>query len=190
VNPTQAVVDVGLPRLSRQQEDFGLGRVLFRDAGFVPALDGNELRLGPEQMAVVGFGRYASPEHDLGFERDVNIPSQIEPLGPPITGIGPEFALRLPCPARGNIRVVVRQRTADGQTPRSARITVEARQQGHALAVRQPDQERPAAPASTGLSWAVAEISCDSPDGVEVKVIIAGEGCRRLEIQAYSVSAD
>jgi hypothetical protein len=39
----------------------GLGRIQFRDAGFVPQLKGDQITLGPGQMAMVGYGGYAAP---------------------------------------------------------------------------------------------------------------------------------
>jgi hypothetical protein len=53
------------------------GRTLFRDAGFLPALNGNEIKVGPGQLAVVGFGSYADARQDLGVQEDVRIPVDI-----------------------------------------------------------------------------------------------------------------
>ena len=71
LNPTQSVQEIELPRLSRVQQPLSGGRVIFRDAGFVPELIGNKIKLGPGQLAAVGFGRYLSPEFELGVEEDV-----------------------------------------------------------------------------------------------------------------------
>ena len=57
MNPTQSVQEIELPLLSRVQEPLGGGRVIFRDAGFVPELNGNKIKLGPGQLAAAGFGR-------------------------------------------------------------------------------------------------------------------------------------
>lgn len=81
VNPAQEFRWVDLPRLQRLQPAGETGRILFRDAGFAPELDGRRVRLGPEQLAVVGFGRYASDRFDLGVEPDVKIPVESVPLG-------------------------------------------------------------------------------------------------------------
>src|SRR5580700_1745889 len=47
VNPAQAVKEIELPLLSRMQGPVRNGRVIFRDAGFVPLLKGNKITLGP-----------------------------------------------------------------------------------------------------------------------------------------------
>lgn len=68
VNPSQSVATVHLPT--------GLGspaRILFRDAGLEPQLSDGNVTLGPEQMAVVGTGKFASAEFDLGVQHDVEI---------------------------------------------------------------------------------------------------------------------
>ena len=59
------------------QQALAAGRVQFRDAGFDSKLSGEELMLGPEQMAVVGYGEYAQAKYDLGTQEDVAIPRAI-----------------------------------------------------------------------------------------------------------------
>lgn len=68
MNPAQAVQEIEMPLLSRTQEPLREGSVIFRDAGFVPELTGDKIKLGPGQLAAVGFGRYARPEFDLGVQ--------------------------------------------------------------------------------------------------------------------------
>jgi hypothetical protein len=53
---------------------------LFNDSGHKPNLSGNNLSIGPEQMVLIGFGKYASPEFHLGEETDVKIPEMLEEL--------------------------------------------------------------------------------------------------------------
>src|SRR5882724_12594844 len=77
VNPSQGVAVVRLPRLHRLQPAPGQGRILFRDSGFEPQLTGDELRLGPEQLALVGYNEYARAKYDLGVQEDVVIPLRI-----------------------------------------------------------------------------------------------------------------
>ena len=80
MNPAQGVEEIKMPLLSRQQKSNDSGRVLFRDAGFEPVLRGDKIELGPGQLTVVGFGRYASGEYDLGLQEDVRIPVAILPV--------------------------------------------------------------------------------------------------------------
>ena len=51
--------------------------MLFRDAGFVAALSDHTVKLGPGQLAMIGYGRYADRQFDLGIQEDVRIPLSI-----------------------------------------------------------------------------------------------------------------
>ena len=59
-------------------EATGTGRVLFTDSGFMPVLEKNIVELGPEQMVVVGYGKFSTREYDLGIEKDIVIPATIQ----------------------------------------------------------------------------------------------------------------
>ena len=72
VNASQEKVKVTLP------EATGTGRVLFTDSGFIPVLEKNIVELGPEQMAVVGYGKFSARGYDLGIEKDIVIPATIQ----------------------------------------------------------------------------------------------------------------
>ncbi len=54
VNASQEKAKVMLP------EATGTGRVLFTDSGFMPVLEKNIVELGPEQMVVVGYGKFST----------------------------------------------------------------------------------------------------------------------------------
>src|SRR5262249_62320167 len=107
VNPRKGTRTIRLSRLSTEQEPNIGGRVLFRDAGFAPALEDDSIRLGPGQLALVGFGRYADPAYDLGIQSDIRIPRSIKPLqahfrhvetldGPKTTADRPQHRTRTP----------------------------------------------------------------------------------------------
>jgi hypothetical protein len=121
VNPAESVEEIQMPRLSKEQGPVGGGRVMFRDAGFEPVLSGDRIRLGPGQMAVVGLGKYASAQYDLGIQEDVKIPRAISPLkaefsAPSKNTIRAEVA----APPKGDLRIIMRQRSAkDGSIMRS-----------------------------------------------------------------------
>lgn len=72
VNASQEKAKVMLP------EATGTGRVLFTDSGFMPVLEKNIVELGPEQMVVVGYGKFSTREYDLGIEKDIVIPATIQ----------------------------------------------------------------------------------------------------------------
>jgi hypothetical protein len=120
VNPAQAVREIELPVLSRVQGPLANGRVIFRDAGFVPILSGNSIKLGPGQMAAVGFGRYAEPEFDLGIQEDVRIPRTITSINASFSEDGSNVieATIVP-PASGDLRIIFQQRGQDGNIMRS-----------------------------------------------------------------------
>jgi hypothetical protein len=43
-------------------------------------MNGNEVTLGPEQIALVGYGEYSDLKYDFGLEKDVVVPKNIEKL--------------------------------------------------------------------------------------------------------------
>jgi hypothetical protein len=159
VNPTQATQVVGLP-------GGGEGRILFQDSGHVPILSDGHLRLGPEQMAVVGTGRYNDPAFDLGRQDDVRIPETIQalPLAFKTTG-SKELLATLHAPEAGWVRIVLRQFDQDGRALRSTGgsppdgvtleklLGIEVDQGGEPVAV-QINYDKAI---WSGLSWAVAE---------------------------------
>jgi hypothetical protein len=160
VNPGQCQATLSLP---------ATGRVLFSDAGFAPVLAATSLTLGPEQMALVGVGRYASPEFDLGVQEDVVIPESIRKLDTVFTADG-DLALTatVAVPLRGRLRIVFRQQDAGGLPLRSFGgkgpkgvsmgrfLTLQVTQDNEALPVRIEYDKL----IWSGLSWAVGELDC------------------------------
>jgi len=159
VNPGQTTATVALPI------DCPGGAVIFHDAGFSPQVTATTLTLGPEQMAVIGVGRYAGM--DWGVEADVTIPAHSAPL--PVEFV-PTSArtvrATLTPPQQGRLRVVMQQFDAHGRVVRTsggappAGVTL-----GQLLRIEawQGEQAIPVAIAYdkaiwSGLSWAVGEI--------------------------------
>ena len=120
VNPTQEIISVGLPYLSNVQPTLKGGRVIFRDAGFVPELGEDTILLGPGQVTSIGFGRYSASEYDLGIQEDVSIPTDIRP-------ITAQFAPRprnvieatILVPTEGDIRIVFQIKDKAGNPQRA-----------------------------------------------------------------------
>ena len=171
VNPAQRIASIKLPRLAFNQESPGVGRVQFRDAGFVPKLVGDQLTLGPGQMAMVGFGAYASPLYDFGVQQDVVIPRSIAPFTAEFhaTGKGSIEAIVQP-PPDGVLRVIVRQRTPEGVIRRTwAGGPPSGENMGKVFALSAAQGEH-AVPVEinydkivwSGMSWAVGEIDAKS----------------------------
>ena len=120
VNPGESVESIDIPLLSRVQTLAGAGRLLFRDAGFVPVLTGSTIKLGPGQMSAVGFGRYADAKYDLGMQKDVQVPLSIAPLSTDFHTVANNTieATIIP-PATGDLRIILQQRGKDGHALRS-----------------------------------------------------------------------
>ena len=162
VNPSQQMAQLALPAQ-------GETRLLFRDAGFVPELSKGSITLGPEQMALVGVGRYADETSDLGVQEDVIIPRSITRLEASFAAAGEKaITAKLLPPATGKLRIILRQtdpsgashRTSGGSPPAGKLmgqiLRIEASQGGQPVPVEiQYDK-----PIWSGLSWAAGEIAC------------------------------
>jgi hypothetical protein len=176
---------------------FDARRVQFRDAGFEPRLDGDALTLGPEQLALVGAGRYADPACDLGAQDDVVIPRASEPLSVTFTPDGPKaIVATLAAPASGRLRVILRQADANGIAKRTTGGSPPGGVSLGKLLILSAEQDGRAVPVAvnydkaiwSGLSWAVGEIDArDLRTGAPVtlrcetreagEVTLSGEVC-------------
>lgn len=120
VNPAQSVEEIEMLPLSRVQTNIENGRILFTDAGFKPVLTANKIRLGPGQMATVGFGRYADAMYDLGIQQDVQIPREISPLAVQFASHDPHaVTATISVPQKDDLRIILRQFGKDGRQQRS-----------------------------------------------------------------------
>ena len=196
-NPAQEVRSIELPQLSREQPAPLNGRILFRDAGFQPVLTGASITLGPEQMAVVGFGKYAQRDYDMGMERDVNIPLSIKPLPAALQSTGSHTVeTTIPAPAEGILRVVLRQRNEQGDIWRTwaggppdgknmgGVLKIEATQHGRPLAV----QVNYGKIIWSGLSWGVREIGKFTPgEPIVIRCTSAEKDPVRLGVKVYQI---
>lgn len=168
VNPAQSVGEIEMPRLSQEQAGVSGGRIIFRDAGFQPTLAGDKIQLGPGQLAVVGFGKYASAQYDLGIQNDVMIPRSITPVEAAFSPHGKNtIQATINAPPSGDLRIVMQQRSAqDGTIMRSWKggppngtnmgkvFTLSASQDGKPVPVAINYDKV----IWSGLSWAVGEI--------------------------------
>jgi hypothetical protein len=168
VNPAQSVEEIRMPRLSREQKAIKGGRVIFRDAGFQPVLTSDHIRLGPGQLAVVGFGKYSNAQYDLGIQGDVEIPQSIVPIDALFLPHGKNtIRAEIVAPEKGDLRIIMQQRSAkDGSIMRSWKggppngtnmgkvFVLRAWQTGEPLPVEINYDKV----IWSGLSWAVGEI--------------------------------
>jgi hypothetical protein len=180
MNPAQFVATIKLPRLAPDQPAPGIGRIQFRDAGFQPRLTGNQITLGPGQMAMVGFGAYAAPSYDFGVQTDVVIPRTIEPYSISFepSGTGSIDATTDP-PSHGALRIIIQEMTPDGHLRRTwAGGPPNGENMGKVFALSATQAGRPI-PIQidydkivwSGLSWALGEIDArDVTPGVPLRI--------------------
>ncbi len=173
MNPAQKVSTIKLPLLVPGQPVLRSRRIQFRDAGFVPRLEGDELTLGPGQMAMVGFGAYASAQYDFGVQDDVLIPRTIAPITAEFhsTGKG-SIETAVDTPSHGTLRVIIREKTPDGFIRRTWAggppsgenmgkvFTLSAEQDGRTVPVTINYDKI----VWSGMSWAVGEINTSKLD--------------------------
>ncbi len=197
INPAQAVNTVELPRLSQEDKPQNAGRVLFTDAGFRPILSARAITLGPEQMAVVGFGAYGTAVFDLGVENDVVIPQSIEPVPASFAPAASRDVEATVTPSSTAVlRIVLQQRTPDGFIRRTWAggppkgenmanvLKIEAFQDGRAL----PVKINYGKVIWSGLSWGVGEVKPPSANRpVRVRCSSAEKDPVKLEVRLYKV---
>jgi hypothetical protein len=199
VNPAQSVEEIEMPLLSRVQQRMTNGRILFRDAGFKPILTGNTIRLGPGQMAAVGFGRYADAKYDLGIQEDVRIPQRIRPLAATFQSNGNNVLVStIPVPAEGDLRIILQQRGKDGRllrswpggppngTPVGKHLVLQATQGGKNVPIEINYDKM----IWSGLSWAVGEIrrtALDATEPVTVRCFSAEKDPVTLDCRIFAV---
>jgi hypothetical protein len=191
VNPAQRVAILGLPVS-------GAGRLLFCDAGLAPLLAPGRITLGPEGMAVIGYGRFANPAYELGVQEDVVIPRAIAEIAVWSSALGESrAATTLSAPQTGTLRLVFQQRDAGGPMRLSGGSPPTGTSLGQLLTITVSQGERPIPTRInydkaiwSGLSWAVAEVDVAALDPAQpVTVVCATTDSRRvqLECQAFHV---
>ncbi len=200
VNPAQSVEEIQMPQLSHVQKTNAPGRLLFRDAGFQPEVTGDKIKLGPGQMAVVGYGEYAKAQYDLGVQQDVQIPRSIRPIDATFSEHGKNtIEATVVAPEHGDLRIMMQHRSTDGNIMRSWKggppngtnmskvFVLEARQNGRPL----PLEINYDKVIWSGLSWAVGEIRQGDFRGgqpVTVQCSSAESDEVRLEGKVFNVS--
>jgi hypothetical protein len=170
VNPSQAVLSLDLP----EKMFSGSGQILYRDGGFHPAINGNKINIGPEQLLVFGFGAFGAYDNKLsalrywlGIDESIIIPSSIYKLEIVSRETGNnEITFRMIPPAKKNIRVLFQQfDTAGkifrdwGESPPNGKrmneiLTIDVKQGNrNVLLQMQYDKQ-----IWSGLSWGAVEI--------------------------------
>lgn len=200
VNPAQAARRVKLPRVQPLQPAFTAGKVQFRDAGFAPELSKYGLTLGPEQLAVVGYGEYAKARYDLGVQEDVVIPQHIRRLNTRFVRDGTNAIVASLLALKGEaLRIVFRQsaggkpvRTSRGAPPNGTTL-------GQILQIH-VSQENDPVPVDinydkaiwSGLSWAVGEVKASNLKGglpITVRCVSLEQRLVELTTDLYVVNS-
>lgn len=198
VNPSQQTLRVPL----QTDNSYDTATLLFADSGFSPQIQADTIVLGPEQMAVVGLGRYAGAEYQLGEEPDVLIPSAIKPIGAETltasaNGAKGSFSASVP-PGEG-IRITMQQCDSKGKPFRywggglpdgrnmKDYYLITARQGKRSIPLKiQYDKVL-----WSGLSWATAEIDASELDHSRPVTLEYGvpelESGNSLDCKIYSV---
>jgi hypothetical protein len=178
------------------------GRVLFHDEGFKPAIKNGKLILGPEQMVVVGFGRYNASAYDWGTEKDVIIPQQSEFLTKDFQVIDTHSAkLQINPPAKQNIQIFFQQckpngtpfRSSGGSPPKGTAMNRYLH-----ISVKQGKKEIPVRidydkMIWSGISWAAGEVdvkNIHSGKPLEITCTSKEGEAQYFRIEVYGVLHD
>ena len=199
VNPSQAMRRVKLPRVQPLQPALTAGRVQFRDSGFAPELSTDHLTLGPEQLAVVGYGEYAKAKYDLGAQEDVVIPQRIHRLDTRFVRDGTNAIVASFLAPKGDALRIVFQQSAGGKPVRTSRgAPPDGTSLGKILQI-QVSQENRSVPVDinydkalwSGLSWGVGEVHLRVlRRGVPISVRCISLAQRPLELTAFVYVVD
>jgi hypothetical protein len=194
VNPSQAVAWVSLPTLP------GPSNVLYADGGAMPLMHGAIVRLGPEQMAVIGFGEYEKDEYLLGRDETINIPVAIDKLETNFSPVGDKTIRASVNPIRGkNYRVIFQQFYQNGDPCRSwlgappdgkkvnEVIKIDVSQDGKTIPLHIEYDKM----IWSGLSWGVGEVkhgSFDDSKPLQVTCSTTEKNAYSLKVEVYAVS--
>ncbi len=189
VNPSQAVIEIELP-----VKAFSKIRVIYADGGFIPSLNNNLLKLGPEQMAVVGFDGYAHEKYGLGIDGSIKIPRSIEKMDVLFKETGKNIITGQINPIPGkNIRILFQQFGDDGLPRRSwGGAPPDGKKMNELLKilVSQVGEQVPLniqydKMLWCGLSWGAAEINPSSlPAGIPIKIQCSSAEKDQLNLKA------
>lgn len=166
VNPKQTFETIKLPVP-------GKTRLLFTDSGFSPKLNDESITLGPEQMAVIGVGKFAKRKYELGIENDVRIPVELVKLDATFVSSGKnKTTTTLATPPGKDLRVIWQQFDPAGLAKRSSYDSSGGGQSLGGLLKIRAEQNGVNVPIEieydkkiwSGLSWAVAEIRSEKID--------------------------
>jgi len=197
VNPSQQMVTMTMP----VQDSYG-GRVMYADGGYKPVLVANKLTLGPEQLAVVGFGEYGGYNdeyfdkiYNMGTDGSINIPITIDKIHTHFLPTEKSTIQAKVNLAEGkNARIIFQQFYENGDPCRSwlgappngkkvsEVIKIDVSQDGKTIPLHIEYDKM----IWSGLSWGVGEVKHGSFDESKPLLIT----CSTTEKDAYSLKAE
>ena len=180
VNPSQSVQEIKFPEGMSEA-----GFVLYHDDGFDPVIHNDSISLGAEQLAVIGFGKYAIGQSTWESDKDIHVPQKIKSLKADMEITGTHTASVEINPVAGmNLRILFSQCGADGKPfrswggapPNGTRmnefLSITAKQGEVTLPVRIEYDKM----IWCGLSWAAGEINTADLDFKQpVQIICAAK---------------
>jgi len=207
VNPSQEFAVVSYPWTEERGPAFAKAsagkavRLLYADGGYTPVIADKGIRLGPEQLVVVGTGIYADDRYDLGRDETVRVPVSSEPVAAAFSAKEKNriaAMVDVKAFAGRSLRVIVQQFGSDGNPVRSwggAPPDGKKMNQLIAIAVRQGFSALPVRVEYdkmiwSGLSWGVVEVAAKDYDPaapVEIECSTAEKGELKLEARIYAV---
>lgn len=207
-NPLGKLITILNPKQEIAQIDLGMfgqagqtGRqVLFSDKGFQPVLAGNQLQLGAEQMVVIGTGKYAGKEFDMG-KGDYNIIARelLELISVKVlSGASNSLQAEVWVPAQNNLLVFIQQfdlktglpyRSTGGGEPYGTRLNKIFRLSVSQNEINLPFTENYNKAIWSGLSWIAVEIEQQNilPD-VPVKIFYVNDEPAKATLKLYAIT--
>lgn len=194
INPSQKITELNLP-----VEGFSRAAILYADGGFKPVLKGNIIRLGPEQLVVVGFDEYADEQYNMGIDETINIPDSIEKIEADFIKAGNNTISAIVNPVKNNIRILFQQYDIDNLPKRSSGGSPPNGKKMDEYFKIIVTQGKKTIPINiqydkmlwSGLSWAAGEINRSSLNPrlpLNIKCISTEEGDLTLKAEVYEVT--
>ena len=201
VNPSQEFAIVSYPWTEEIVGGVVAVRVLYSDGGYVPVIANKGIRVGPEQLVVMGTGAYADTRYDLGRDETIRVPVESKRVAVNFKRLEKNkigAVVDVSAYKGSALRVIVQQYGSDGNPVRSwggappdgkkmnQLISIVARQSSAPLPVRVEYDKM----IWSGLSWGVVEVESKDLDAaapVEIECFSSEKDEFRLEGRVYAV---
>jgi hypothetical protein len=196
VNPSQQIATIELPVSSSSS------KILYCDGGYKPSIKGNLLTLGAEQLAVVGFNRYADEMYNLGIDETIHIPYAISKADVLFKETGKNvIRATMKGITTGHIRIMFQQFDTNGLPHRSwggsppdgkkmdAFLKIKVTQNNKALPLKIEYDKM----IWSGLSWAAGEIDAkdiNADEPLNIECISFEQDELQLRANVYAVKYD